>query len=62
MNCDVCKGTGTQTVMATVIKYGEAPKKEPPVKINCVWCNGSGQMSADELQELQEIRDMEDRY
>lgn len=55
--CEVCGGTGCQTVTTTIVAYGEKPRRESPARITCIWCNGTGHMSQEEVQEVQNYRD-----
>jgi len=43
--CKVCKGTGKQTTTITTWGSDKVEKFES----NCVWCNGTGQMTEQQL-------------
>jgi hypothetical protein len=49
--CTICEGTGKQTVHSSILSFDEKAKvwrsiAEPPVKITCVGCGGTGRMTA----------------
>ena len=54
--CEVCGGTGVQTVKTTIVVYGEKPRHESPARISCVFCHGIGHMSPEEVCELNNYR------
>jgi hypothetical protein len=55
--CTVCNGTGKQTITAHEYRADGTFVKEPPVAIDCIWCDGSGKMTPEQGQTLQDYKD-----
>lgn len=71
MICKVCKGTGKQTCItrkATItgakelsdggmeVNVSDSGQIEDEVEINCIWCDGTGQMTEQQARELEQYR------
>lgn len=52
MKCKSCKGTGKMVITATEITAAGA-KEMPSVSIDCIRCNGSGEISAARQKQLE---------
>ena len=55
MICKVCKGTGKQHVRGRMLTPN-GWVEEPPVDIDCIWCKGTGNMTEQQAQDLEDYR------
>lgn len=51
--CTGCHGTGKMTITGAEITAG-GMKTLPPVQIDCVWCNGTGQLTNRQAKEQED--------
>ena len=55
--CTVCKGKKTQTITATIVEWDKPPVQEDPIAIPCIWCEGTGVMTQEEIDGHQRFVD-----
>lgn len=55
--CPTCQGTKKQTLRVTEIAARSLTKKEP-VEINCVICRGTGEVTQETVQALEDAKEM----
>lgn len=56
MNCPTCEGKGKQTITARMLTE-KGWHDEPPVDITCITCNGNGEITQEQADELQAMKD-----
>ena len=55
-NCHCCKGSGIQIVHSMEYDYTTRSfDARGDVEIGCIWCDGSGKMTAEQAAEYDEI-------
>ena len=55
MKCKFCNN-GKVTITAAILT-DNGFKEESPIEIDCIWCNGTGELTASQVQKLQDLED-----
>jgi len=53
MNCTVCKGTGKMSLTVTHGWPGDKDAVEEVSEIDCVWCDGTGEIDKQTAKEIE---------